>query len=148
MGNTTPLKLATSLVEIEVLGSGLKSPLIEDPATGDFVRVEGVDNVKDCIIGLIETRIGERVMNEDFGTLATEMLFEDQQSVIDVLPLRIIEAINIFEPRVAKVTARAQPFENGGTQGVVIQVTWTLLSTGMADSLTYPYYLESEGGGL
>ena len=143
------LRLANTLVQNQVLGKGLAFPMREDPTNGDFLGVAGADNVKQCIIDLITTRVGERLMNEDLGTEIADSVFESQQAVIDILPLRVREAINQFEPRVQSVTASAVPFSlDNGLRGVKLNVSWVLRSGGGRDSLVYPYYLEPAEGGL
>jgi len=138
------LAFSNPLLEIEILGKGLKSPLEMNSYVGDFATVEGVDNVAQCIRDLIETRVGDRVMNEDYGTLPSDMLFESQEAIIDIVPFRIIEAIRRFEPRVANVTASATPFSVNDSHGVNILVQWYLRATGKQGNLVYPYYLDGE----
>ncbi len=137
--------LANSLLEVAVLGKGLKSPLQTDSGTGDFVRVDGSENVKMCILDLITTRIGERLMNEDIGTLTMDSLFESQQAVVDIVPHQIVDAIRRYETRVTRVSARGIPV---GKDTVDINVEWVLRSSGRADGTVYPYYLNSNREGF
>lgn len=139
------IKLGNSLLELEVLGIGLKSPLEIDPATGDFMRVFAGENVKNCIIDLIGTLIGERLMSEDIGTGVSRALFESQEAVIDILPHQVIEAINQHETRVTRATATAVP---QGQHTVNLHVRWLLRSTGTPGSLVYPYNINPAAGGL
>lgn len=137
--------LANSLLEQSVLGTGLKSPLTVDPTTNDFARVSGADNVRQCILDLLDTRIGERVMNEDMGADLPEMTFENIVGVVDILPDRIRRIILRYEPRVYNVTVTAAQVSRTEARA---DITWVLRATGQPGSLVYPYFLELAQGGL
>ena len=137
------IELANSLVARSVLGKGLLSPLEIDPGHLDFKRVEGAENVKACIIDLITTRVGERLMNEDIGTLLPDALFENREGILDILPIQLVEVITRFEPRVAQVQAIAKPF---GETGVNVELSWVLRSTGRRENLVWPFYLNTTDG--
>ena len=136
------LELANSLVEREPLGRGLASPLSIDPVTKDFRRLEGPDNVKQCIIDLLTTQVGERVMNEDFGTRLPPLLFENADGLVDVIPVHVVEAISRFEPRVRNPKARATVIGNSTIQ---VQISWEIRTSGRRENMTYPFYLQPEG---
>lgn len=123
-------------------GRGLAWPLRVDPATGGLATVSGEANVLTCIRALLSTRVGERVMSEDVGIVLPDLLFENRQGVMDILPLRIIDCLNRFEPRIYRVQAKAVPFE---PNGINCHVGWVLRSTGSPSNLTYPYYLRQQG---
>jgi phage baseplate assembly protein W len=139
------MDLANSLLEETVLGKGLKSPLQEDPATGDFARISGAENVKQCIKDLLATSIGERLMNEDAGADLQDLLFSDPDAVVDLAPRRVADAIRRYETRVKDVRVGA---ERVGDRQVDVEVSWTLRSTGTRDSLVYPFYVEPPQGGV
>lgn len=139
------LTLANSLIDRDQLGKGVKYPLTMDKATGDFARVANEDNVRECIYWLIATRVGERVMNEDFGTTANDSLFQDIEAVADVLPFQIADVIARYEPRVTHVKLKT---ERTGVSDLRITITWIVRSTGRGGSLVYPYYTEPAGGGI
>lgn len=136
------VELANSLTNVGVLGKGLKSPLTNDPGNGDFETVSGADNVRQCLKDLLLTRVGERVMNEDFGTRIPDALFDDRAGIIDVIPLQIVEAVQRYEPRISNVSVTAAPYQENG---VLIRVTYRLRSTGRRDNLVYPLYLSPSG---
>ncbi len=139
-----PLQLANTLIERAALGKGLKSPISIDPFTKDFETTEGADNVKQCVIDLITTRVGERVMNEDFGTHLPPLLFENIDGLIDILPVHVIEVLTRFEPRIFDVQARAVRYAE---TTINLQISWTVKATGRRDNLTYPFYTEPLEGG-
>lgn len=144
----TIITLANSLVERSVLGIGLASPLTPDDTIGDWQRLEGADNVKACIIDLISTRVGERLMFEDIGTTIPELVFESVEGVLDILPFQLVEVIKRYEPRVIRVACTAEAFSTDKGDGVNAKLSWTLRSTGKRDNLVWPFYLEPPEGGI
>lgn len=138
------LTLANSLVEQASLGSGFVSPLTIDAATGDLARVVGEENVDNCIRNILNVSVGECVMNEDMGVELSAHLFRSQQVALEVLPMKIKEALLRYEPRIHNVSVTAQPV---GETGVVLRITRTIRATGKTASLVYPYYLEPQQGG-
>jgi phage baseplate assembly protein W len=137
------LKLANSLIERAALGRGVKFPLTIDVGTNDFEMVEYEEAIKESLFWLISTRVGERVMNEDIGTLVSESLFSDIEAVADVLPFQLAEAIARHEPRVTDVKMKV---ERTALTELRITITWVVRATGRRDSLVYPYYTEPTGG--
>lgn len=137
------LQLANGLIDREALGKGIHFPLTVDPATNDFKMVEAEEAIKESLFWLISTRVGERVMNEDLGTLVSESLFADIEAVQDVLPFQLAEAIARHEPRVTDVKMKT---ERTGLTELRITITWVVRATGRRDSLVYPYYTEPSGG--
>lgn len=138
-----PIVLSNYILDQQVLGSGLISPLTTDESTGDFQRVSGPDNVRQCIIDLLGVRVGERVMREDDGSPFPPLVFENAAGLVNVLPMLSVEAILRYEPRVTNVTAKAV-IANPTT--VSVSISWVLRATGTPDSLVYPFYLEPVGG--
>ena len=139
------INLANDLLEQQYLGTGLLSPLRTDPDTLDFQTVSGEENVLKCIEDLLMTRIGERLMNEDFGSAFPSALFENKAGLLHVLPTLTVQTILRFETRVINVTAVA---ESAGATAIEVTVSWTVKATGSPGSLVYPYYLSPPAGGV
>ena len=133
------LTLANSLIDRDTLGSGVHFPLTIDPATRDFKKVAYEENVKECIFWLLAVRVGERVMNEDVGTLIQGGLFKNIEALQSVLPHQIADAIATYEPRVTNVKIQT---ERTGQTELRITVTWTVRATGRRDNLVYPYFTD------
>lgn len=133
------VQLANSLVDRDTQGRGVHFPLTLDANTRDFKRVEHEENIKECIYWLIATRIGERVMAEDVGTLIMQSLFASIEGLEDTLPFQVTEAITLYEPRVEDIRAKA---ERTGLTELRLTTTWVVRATGRRDSLVYPYFVE------
>lgn len=127
------------------LGKGLRSPLREDPVTGDFQRVSDDDNVEQCLRDGILTMLGERVMAEGLGTVTREMIFENSTVVSDLVPPSIRDFIEGFEPRVLLTDCRCSPRTASDTETeFVITVSYRIRATNSPKNLTFPFYLRAE----
>jgi phage baseplate assembly protein W len=129
-----------------LLGKGLKSPLEEDPVTGDFKRIEGEDNVRQCLRDGILTALGERPGREGLGTIIRDMTFEQEDIVADVATPSVKDFIEAFEPRVILrgVTIRQKPINSTELVYFVVQVNYVIRATNTGDSLVFPFFLQSE----
>lgn len=132
---------AETLVEGSAYGKGLKAPLEEDPNTGDFVRTEGSENLRACLLNACSIRVGERLHREDEGLEAP--LFESLEAAAAVLPFRV-QALIASDPRVYNVTTTPRRL---GERSMSVDVSYAERATGRRANLVYPYYLEPSSGG-
>jgi uncharacterized protein len=135
------ITLANSLTERDALGVGFSSPFGIDPVTRDVAGSSGRELVKQCIVDLLSTRVGERVMNEDFGVELPALLFENRNGLLDVIKVRAKEAIARHERRVANVNVTTSLLQE---TGISVAVSWTVRASGEKGNLVYPIYLDSE----
>jgi phage baseplate assembly protein W len=136
------LELSNSLLDQEALGSGPKFPLAIDPATNEFALAKYEENVKESVFWLVSVRLGERVMNEDMGSLFEASLFEDPEQAAEVLPFQTVELLRRYEPRITEVRCRADRIS---ATELRLVITWVIKSSGRRGSLEYDYNLN--GGG-
>jgi phage baseplate assembly protein W len=137
--------LSNQLLEQQVLGIGLVSPLTTDPATGDFATVSGAEDVNQCIRDILSIRVGERVMREDDGSPFPPLVFENAEGLVVVLPKIAVDTIVRYEPRVSRVQATAAIIQ---LSTIELSIRYVLRATGTPGSLVYPYYLEPAVGGV
>lgn len=98
-----------------------------------------IDLVFDSIRQIIETEVGERLLEPEFGSRIRELIFEPDDSVFqNKVAVYITDAINIFEPRVSVIGYNFQQVDNE----VLIQYTVKFLSIGRTatGSITLPRY--------
>jgi len=132
--------LANDLLARSLLGKGLKAPLEVDSSTQDFAGVEEEANTYQCILDLLQTRTGERVMNEDIGTIIPALVFEDSDTAIALLPAAAKEALEKYEPRIDRVQTSARALKDGNGAAVVyLDLRFRYKSTGRIDNKTIPY---------
>tara|TARA_R110000824_G_scaffold163979_1_gene339970 strand:- start:87 stop:497 length:411 start_codon:yes stop_codon:yes gene_type:complete len=80
---------------------GLAFPMRTDGVGGFLTSNENLGSLRDCVIQLIMTRRGARVMRPDFGTDVRQAVFEPLDSrLVDTLKSQISSTIAKYEPRV------------------------------------------------
>jgi hypothetical protein len=80
---------------------GLAFPMRNDGVGGFLTSNENLGSLRDCVIQLIMTRRGARVMRPDYGTDIRESVFEPMDSrLMDTLRHQITSTIAKYEPRV------------------------------------------------
>jgi phage baseplate assembly protein W len=129
----------------DFLGTGWAFPVLPDPA-GRLRYAVGEDSIQDCLLVLLQTATGERVMRPDFGTTAPTLVFAPGSPAnLRTLEASITEAIQIYEPRVALDSVVAEPTP-GEENKVVVSVTYRIRQTNTKANLVFPFYLDTLGG--
>jgi phage baseplate assembly protein W len=127
------------------LGTGWRFPIVPD-ATGSLSYASGEDDITQCLIVLLQTAVGERVMRPDFGTEAPDLVFAPGSSHnLRLLEQSISDAIRTFEPRVAVTSVLAETDLSDATV-VTVSITYQVRHTNTKANLVFPYYLGVVGG--
>jgi uncharacterized protein len=127
------------------LGTGWAFPVLPDPAGGLRYAV-GEDSIRDCLLVLLQTATGERVMRPDFGTTAPTLVFAPGSPAnLRMLESSISDAVRSDEPRVELDSVVAEPTP-GEENRVVVSVNYRVRRTNTKANLVFPYYLDSVGG--
>ncbi|GGR38787.1 GPW/gp25 family protein [Streptomyces netropsis] len=127
------------------LGRGWRFPLLPD-ASGRLPYAAGEESVRDCLLVLVRTALGERVMRPSLGTRAPELVFAPGSGrTLGELEDSVRVAIRDFEPRAAVVEVRARP-RPGEEWRVTVTVDYRVRATGRHESLVFPYYLDGGAG--
>lgn len=127
------------------LGQGWRFPLLPD-ATGRLAYAAGEESVRDCLLVLVRTALGERVMRPELGTRAPELVYAPGSSrALRELEESIRAAIRGFEPRASVETVRAQQ-RPGEEWRVVVTVDYRVRESGRHETLVFPYYLDGGAG--
>ena len=80
---------------------GLAFPMRNDGVGGFLTSNENLGSLRDCVIQLIMTPLGARVMRPDYGTDVRSSVFEPLDSrLVDTLRTQITTTIAKYEPRV------------------------------------------------
>ncbi|MFD5014817.1 GPW/gp25 family protein [Streptomyces chartreusis] len=127
------------------LGQGWRFPLLPD-AGGRIGYAAGEESVRDCLLVLVRTALGERVMRPELGTRAPELVFAPGSTrALRELEESVRVAIRDFEVRTATdfVRAEAQP---GEEWKVTVTVGYRIRATGRRETLVFPYYLDGGAG--
>ena len=127
------------------LGTGWCFPLLPD-SSGRLAYAVGAVSIQGCLLALLQTAMGERVMRPDFGTDAPGLVFAPGSPAnLRMLESSISDAIYAYEPRVALDSVTAEPAP-GQENLVVVSVSYKIRRTNTKANLVFPYYLDSPGG--
>jgi phage baseplate assembly protein W len=127
------------------LGTGWAFPVLPDPSGGLRYAV-GEASIQDCLLVLLQTAVGERVMRPDFGTTAPTLVFAPGSPAnLRMLESSISDAVRTYEPRVELDSVAAEPTPGEENQ-VVVSVTYRVRQTNTKANLVFPFYLDSVGG--
>jgi len=129
----------------DFLGTGWAFPVLPDP-TGGLRYVSGEASIQDCLLVLLQTATGERVMRPDFGTTAPTLVFAPGSPAnLRTLENSISDAIQAYEPRVELDSVVAEPAPGQENQ-VVVSVSYRIRRTNTKANLVFPFYLDTAGG--
>lgn len=129
----------------DFLGTGWAFPVLPDPA-GGLRYASGEASIQDCLLVLLQTATGERIMRPDFGTTAPTLVFAPGSPAnLRMLENSITGAIQAYEPRVELDSVAAEPTPGQENQ-VVVSVNYRIRRTNTKANLVFPYYLDTAGG--
>lgn len=117
------------------LGVGLKQPL--SLVNGKAALASGEDLIKQSIFVILGTPVGDRFMLPEFGSRVEELIFEQNDLVLQqMLKLFISDAIQTWEKRI-KYLDTTFSFED---TTVYCQIKYRILTSNEIDSYIYPFY--------
>ncbi|MEO6039347.1 MAG: GPW/gp25 family protein [Saprospiraceae bacterium] len=106
------------------------------------LMVEEEDDIKESLIILLSTRLGERVMRSDYGCNLDVLLF-DSMTVTFLTYVRehIRESIQRYEPRIdlQQVIMDTSSYFEGK---ILITIEYIISSVNKRDNIVYPFYLK------
>jgi hypothetical protein len=122
------------------LGTGWRFPILPD-AAGRLDYARGEDSIAQCLVVLVQTALGDRVMRPDFGTRAPQLVFAPgSEQNLSALEQSIRDAVRDFEPRVdlEEVLAEADPTEGFR---VTVSITYRIRRSNTKANLVFPFYV-------
>jgi phage baseplate assembly protein W len=135
------------------LGAGWKFPVNSD-RTGNIVISEYDDNIKESIMIILGTAIGERQMRPDFGCGIHELVFAaNNTGTAGMAVYHVEKALIRWEPRIELLNVTAAPQKEKTDQGqspgekLIIEIEYRVIVTNSIFNLVYPFYL-TEGVGI
>jgi phage baseplate assembly protein W len=131
---------------------GLAFPFRFDARTGGVRVTEGPEKIRDNLVHILLTDLGERVMRRDWGAGIRQMLHDPVNPVLlSVVRHQVVKAIARAEPRVEVTEVRLEAVRPGAassrvaTQGsevagetVVAEIDFVIRRTGQPVSLSVP----------
>lgn len=90
-------------------------------STNDVSLIKNEEAVKQAIVNLMQTRIGEKPFNLNYGSEINKLLFENFSPQTTAVLIELIKgAIENFEPRAKLIDVVASPREEDNAYGVTI----------------------------
>ncbi|RLA26174.1 MAG: hypothetical protein DRQ62_00290 [Gammaproteobacteria bacterium] len=123
------------------LGTGWSFPPSFTHHGNDVQMVSDAEDVHQSLDILLATRLGERVMLENYGCELSEFMFEEiDQSLLNNLSSLIENAITRHERRIKldSVTITQSDALNGL---LMIHMSYTIRTTNSRYNMVYPFYI-------
>jgi phage baseplate assembly protein W len=115
---------------------------------GDGVQMlEGEPDIQSSLKILLSTRVGERIMEPQYGCNTDNMMFEIMNTGFQTfMRKQIQDAILLYEPRIdlKNVDLLTQNAANGV---ILISIDYVVRTTNSRSNLVYPFYI-NEGNNL
>jgi phage baseplate assembly protein W len=124
------------------LGVGWAHPVVPDRSQEDVALAEYEEDIRQAVLLILETDLGERVMRPDFGSGLRSLVFEPLNTTTKALVRhRVEEALVTWEPRIdmedVMVTA------DGLTRNRLdVEIRYRVRTTNTFYNLVFPFFLE------
>lgn len=129
------------------MGRGWAFPVEFDERTGAVRMLEDEEDIESSLKVLFETRVGERIMQPDYGAeLDSFVMAPMNKSTLTYMEELIRNAILFFEPRI--ITEHISIIPAKDTDGLLeIRVRYRVSATNNRYNYVYPFY-KTEGTNL
>lgn len=123
------------------LGTGWSFPPSFTNGGASVALVSGEEDIHQSLQILLSTRLGERVMNDEFGCDLQGLLFSEiDQSLVNNITSTVKDAILYHEPRIK--LEKLDVSENQSQYGLLlIGIEYTVRSTNSRFNMVYPFYI-------
>jgi hypothetical protein len=124
------------------LGKGWGFPVQLDPNTGDIAIVSYEEDIRQAILLILHTALGERVMRPDFGAGLEALVFEPvNTTTMALVQHRVEEALITWEPRIN--VNNVQVTTDPTTRNLLnVVIGYTVRATNTFYNLVYPFFLQ------
>jgi phage baseplate assembly protein W len=124
------------------LGVGWAHPVFPDPTQGDVALAVYEEDIRQAVLLILETDLGERVMRPDFGAGLRSLVFEPLNTTTKaLLRHRVEEALITWEPRIDVVEVSVTA--DGATRNRLdVDVRYRVRTTNTFYNLVFPFFLE------
>ena len=122
-------------VNLDFLGRGWAFPFDFDSASGTVLFSAGLENIRQNILIIIGTRMGERQMLPDFGCRIHELLFAPNNSDTTRLASEYVaRAVASWEPRIEILDVRSV-ISNAGS--ISVSLSYRIKATSAVEYLEH-----------
>lgn len=111
------------------------------PVTGDIGVIRNERAINRSVRNIIETNLGEKPFDPDFGADIRSQLFElCDYGTASILEDQILTALQNHEPRIDNITARVEPFPD--THTLEVTITYDIIGQEFPTQ-TYTFIIEA-----
>jgi len=117
---------------------GLFFPFQIDPATGGLATQSGDDKIKQNIVQILLTGVGERLMRRDYGGGVAQLVHDPNNVALQaIVQHQVARSIGQWEPRV--LLQEVNVTQDEGT--LTVQLSYVIRRTHQPQSLSVPFGL-------
>jgi phage baseplate assembly protein W len=126
--------------ERDFQGTGWAFPPSFSKAKKSVETVSGQEDIKESLEIILSTRIGERILQPEFGADLSVYIFEamNVRNQVRIKEL-IFDAIYMYEPRIRPDEVVMTDMLHDGK--ILLDIHYTIKSTNSRHNLVYPFYL-------
>ena len=126
---------------ISFLGTGWSFPPEFSRARRGVKMISDETDIENSLEVLLATRIGERIMQPEYGCNLNEMMFEPLTlSLQTYIRDLVFTAIYYFEPRISPEEVTLTATEEEGL--ILVSIDYVIRSTNTRHNIVYPFYLQ------
>lgn len=105
------------------------------------ILVEKEEDIRQSLMILLSTQLGERVMQPNFGCNLQSVVFEKADKPTKTLIRDMVEtAILYHEPRIKLLSVNVE--DDGDMEGkIILEIIYLIKATNTRSNLVYPFYL-------
>ena len=132
--------VATNL--LEVVGQGIDFPLrfVSGAKLGTIIQSNAGERIKDSIHLILATRIGERVMNPEFGSRLPFLVFEPNDTILHgLLRTYTVEALRRWEKRIEILRVVLVDGYDNDQNTIGITIYYKIRNSFIEGSYVYPF---------
>ena len=126
---------------VSFLGTGWAFPPEFSAGGRDVAMSADIEDIQQSLEILFGTRLGERIMQEDYGSSLSDFQFEEiSAAVLNRMQTMITEAVLFHEPRIELHQITID--RDGEREGLLlISLDFSVPATNSRFNMVYPFYL-------
>jgi len=130
-------------IVVDITGKGCRFPNIFSKKTGGVAVRSGIEKVNQSIADILNTRIGERVLQPNYGSRIHELIFDiNDEAMHDLLRMRVMEAIENWEPRIVVENIKVIMNDDNIHQAD-IEISYVVKRSNLRGIYVYPFVSEA-----
>jgi uncharacterized protein len=123
------------------LGTGWGFPPSFTAGGAELEMVSGAADIHQSLQILLATRLGERVMHEDYGCNLDDAVFEEvDQALVNKISSMVTDAILYHEPRI-KLLGLDVSQHDEQSELLLIRLDYRVPETNSRFNMVYPFYI-------